>query len=152
MSAEQLILEEVRRTLNEVRVIREVLVRLLGTQEEILGGVGQLARGHNGLVRLIVTQGADMSAVSDAILAEDAKAVALIESVKDLINKLNNGNNTLDAETQAALQQVDGHLNTVSQEVADAQGATQPPAAGTTPAEGDSQPFSSGPDAGAVGV
>lgn len=152
MSTDQLILEEVRRTLNEVRVIREVLVRLLVTQEEILGGVGQLARGHNGLVRLIVTQGADMSAVSDAILAEDTKAVALIESVKALINKLNNGNNTLDAETQAALQQVDGHLNTVSQEVADAQGATQPPADGTTPAEGDSQPFSSGPDAGTVGV
>lgn len=144
MSAEDLVLEEARRTLNEVRFIREVLVRLLATQEEILRGVGGLARGHNGLVHLIVTQGADMSAVSDAILAEDTKAVALIESVKDLINKLNNGNNTLDAETQAALQQVDGHLNTVTQEVADAQG--------TTPAEGASQPFSAGPDAGTVGV
>ena len=143
---------------------REYIIEMLrlmtymgGKLERIGRTVDNLARGHNGLVRLIVTQGEDMSAVSDAILAEDAKAVALIESVKDLINKLNNGNNTLDADTQAALQQVDGHLNTVTQEVADAQGGraggTQPPAdGGTTPAEGTSQPFSSGPDAGTVGV
>lgn len=114
--------------------------------------VMDLARGHNALVRLILNEGDHMSAVSDAILAEDTKAVALITAVQDLINKLNNGNNTLDAETQAALAQVDGHLNTVTQEVADAQGGgAQPPADGGSPADG-SQPFSSGPDAGTVGV
>ncbi len=93
-----------------------------------------------------------MSAVSDAILAEDAKAVALIESVKDLINKLNNGNNVLDADTTAALAQVDGHLNTVTQEVADAQGTDTPPTDGTQPPADGSQPFSTGPDAGTVGA
>lgn len=104
--------------------------------------VGELIRGHNALVRLIRFEGDSMSAVSDAILAEDAKTVALVQSVKDLINKLNNGNNTLDAETQAALATLDGHIGDVSQEVADAE---NPPAGGATQS-------AAGPDAGAVGV
>jgi hypothetical protein len=104
--------------------------------------LNSLLTGHNALVRLIRFEGDTMSAVSDAILAEDAKTVALVQSVKDLINKLNNGNNTLDAETQAALATLDGHIGDVSQEVADAE---NPPAGGAT------QP-AAGPDAGTVGL
>jgi division protein CdvB (Snf7/Vps24/ESCRT-III family) len=122
-----------------MHLLLEVHERVTRTQRVVM----DLARGHNALVRLIINEGDRMSAVSDAILAEDTKAVALIQSVQDLINKLNNGNNTLDAETQAALAQVDGHLNTVTQEVADASGGTPAPT---------SQPFEGGPDAGTVGV
>jgi len=116
---------------------REYLIEVLRHLADLHRKVDGLIRGHNALVRLIRFEGDQMSAVSDAILAEDAKTVALVESVKDLINKLNNGNNTLDAETTAALATLDGHLGDVSQEVADAEA---PPVT------------ASGPDAGTVGV
>lgn len=129
MSLDGLILDEIRALAYDVAAINR--------------RVGALIRGHNGLVRLIRTQGEDMSAVSDAILAEDAKTQALVQAVADLINKLNNGNNTLDAETIAALQTLDGHLNDITTEVDQAGGSLS--GTGTEPSQG-------GPDAGAVGV
>jgi len=106
--------------------------------------VGELIRGHNALVRLISFEGDKMSAAADAILAEDSKIAPLFDAVKNLINALKNGNNTLDQSTQDALAQLDGHVNAVTQEVADATAAATPPAPATTSV--------SGPDAGAVGV
>lgn len=162
MTPEEELLEAIRRGSQQMAIMPpDHLQQVLRKLERIGRTVDDLVRGHNGLVRLIQHQGADMSAVSDAILAEDTQAVALIEAVKVLVNKLTNGKNTLDADTKAALDQLTGHLNTVTQEVADATpadttptggGDTQPPADGSTPADGTSQPFSSGPDAGTVGV
>jgi len=92
--------------LNEVRALSE--------------RVAALTRGHNALVEILRHQGRVMSALSDAIKAEDAKAVQLIELVGNLINKINNGQSQLDPEAQAALQALDDHLNQVTAEATQA--------------------------------
>jgi hypothetical protein len=122
-------------------MILDEILRELGALGRKVDG---LIRGHNALVRLIRFEGDKMSAAADAILAEDSKIAPLFDAVKALINALNNGNNTLDQATKDALAQLDGHVNAVTQEVADATAAAAPPAVPTT--------SDSGPDAGAVGV
>lgn len=113
--------------------LADSLVRVIRLLMDVDRKVNGLIRGHNALVRLVVREGEEMSAVSDAILAEDAKTVVLVQAIQDLVNKLNNGNNTLDAETRAALSQLDEHLNTVTQEVADAGQSPATGGSGDTP-------------------
>lgn len=125
-------------------------------QEMLLVALGELARGHNGLVKLLRLEGRLMSKLGDSIRADDEEAVRLFELVGALINKINNGTSQLDPDAEQAFDALHQHFQAVAKEVEDASvtpaDGTQPPADTTTPAEGASQPFSTGPDAGTVGV
>lgn len=135
------------------RAYLEEMLLLLAVLER---KVDDLTRGHNGLVKLLRLEGRLMSKLGDSIRADDEEAVRLFDLVGALINKINNGTSQLDPDAEKAFEDLHQHFQAVAKEVEDASAApadgTQPPADTTTPAEGDSQPFGTGPDAGTVGV
>jgi ABC-type transporter Mla subunit MlaD len=143
-----------------MRAILEHLDVVVVQLEELHRKTNSLLSGHNALVEILRHQGRRMSKLGDSIRQDDAEAVRLFDLVGQLINKINNGTSNLDPDAQQAFDALHQHFQAVAQEVEDASaapaptdGGTQPPATdGTAPAEGGSQPFSTGPDAGTVGV